>query len=634
MSQPLAEEAIVKPASGPIKWSLVLGSLGVVYGDIGTSPLYAFREALHAAAGGATLSDPTTVLGVLSLMLWALIIIVTVKYVGILLCADNNGEGGTLSLMALAQNAIGKRSRHILIIGAVGASLFLGDALITPAISVLSAVEGINVAAPGMNHGLVEPITVVILTLLFAVQSWGTHKVSRFFGPIMTLWFFTLAIMGIKNIMLYPGIFEAFNPYYGINFIISHASISLAVLGGVFLCVTGAEALYTDLGHFGRTPIRTAWSFFVFPALALNYLGQGAMVITESKVEANPFFHMVPGEFTWPLVILSTVATIIASQAVITGAFSLCRQATLLGLLPRLEVRHTSADHMGQIYLPRINGLLFIGVILLVLLFRNSSSLAAAYGVSVCGDMIIGAILAFFVIWKVWNKKVWLSAAIVAPFLLIEIVFLTANMGKLLDGAWATILIAGGIIWVMLTWLYGTADLARRMRRLDMPLDDLIEMLEKHPPLRVPGTAVFLTENAEKAPDAILHNLKHNKILHEHNILLTIKIAKVPRITEGNRIDVVHISDSFCKATINYGYLEQPSVHRTLVSSKSFPWPIEAAQTSFFLSRRIFLPGKKTGLIHWRQILFVGLSRNAWTATDFFKIPRDRVVEIGTQIQL
>src|SRR6266513_2595373 len=531
---------------GPVQtgfWALTLGSIGVVFGDIGTSPLYAFREAEASAAH----HQPVTreiVLGVLSLILWALFIVVTTKYVLVLLRADNNGEGGTLSLMALGQRVLGRRSWPLLALGVIGASMFIGDSMITPAISVLSAVEGLKLAAPALEHYVV-PLTVFILVVLFSVQRSGTARVASAFGPVMIIWFTTLALMGLVHISDDPSVLVAINPWYGIHFLLSHGTIGLVTLGAVFLAVTGGEALYADLGHFGRKPIQAGWLYFVLPSLLINYFGQGALVLSDPTAIENSFYRMVPDILLLPLVVLATAATVIASQAVITGAYSLTRQAVQLGLLPRLAILHTSAAQAGQIYIPRVTGALLIGVLLLVLLFRTSSALASAYGIAVATTMVVDGLLGFIVIWKFWHWPMWRVGLVIAPLVLVDLVFFSANLLKLFEGAWAPILFGASMVLLILTWRRGTHILARKTRRSEVPLDTLLASLRKHPPHIVPGTAVFLTSQPEFAPTALLHNLKHNKVLHERNVILTIVTTDTPRVTDEERVKITVRSPHF-----------------------------------------------------------------------------------------
>ena len=616
---------------------LTVGSIGVVYGDIGTSPLYAFREALLAAAGahnqpGAHPVIPReTVLGVLSLIVWALLLVVTAKYVLILLRADNNGEGGTLSLMALAQRTLKKGRGYMLALGVVGASMFYGDSVITPAISVLSAVEGMKLITPALEHYVV-PITVCILVLLFAVQSRGTAKVAAAFGPIMIAWFGVLALGCITHISDDPGVVLALNPSHGLVFLAQHKLIGLVTLGAVFLAVTGGEALYADLGHFGRRPIQIAWLGLVLPSLVINYFGQGALVMSHPEALENPLFMLYPDWALIPVVGMATAATIIASQAVITGAFSLTRQAVQLGLLPRIDIRFTSETHSGQIYIPRINTLLLTGVLILVLLFRSSSSLASAYGIAVTTTMVVDATLAFIVIWRMWHWKPWAAALLVAPFLMIDSTFLAANLLKLLDGAWAPLVFASCLILLMATWRKGTRILADKTRRSEVPLEMLVRNLEKKPPHRVQGTAVFLTSDPDYAPTALLHNLKHNKILHDKNVILTVSTADTPRVREEDRITIQPVSDHFSRVKMTFGYMESPNIPRGLAIARKLGWTFDIMSTSFFVSRRSIKPAAQSGMPLWQDKLFIALARNASDATDFFQIPTGRVVEVGPQV--
>jgi len=620
---------------GPVTtgfWALALGSIGVVFGDIGTSPLYAFRE----AAAGASHGQPVTrviVLGVLSLILWALFIVVTAKYVLLLLRADNNGEGGTLSLMALGQRALGRRSWPLLALGVVGASMFIGDSMITPAISVLSAVEGLKLAAPALEHYVV-PLTVFILVLLFLVQSSGTARVASAFGPVMVVWFSAIAVMGLVHIRDDPSVLAAINPWYGITFLLSHGTIGMVTLGAVFLAVTGGEALYADLGHFGRKPIQAGWLYFVLPSLLINYFGQGALVLSDPAAIENSFYRMVPEILLLPLVVLATAATVIASQAVITGAYSLTRQAVQLGLLPRFEVRYTSESHAGQIYLPRVNRLLLIGVLLLVLLFRTSSGLASAYGIAVSTTMVADGIMGFVVIWKLWNWRAATAAALILPFVVVDITFFSANLLKLFEGAWVPLLFGVAMAVTIWTWRRGAAILTAKTRRIEVPLVDLIKSLEKRPPHIVKGTAVFLTSDPSFVPTALLHNLKHNKVLHEHNVILTIETAQTPRVALAERVRMETVSDRFATVRLRFGFMESPNVPKALVIARKLGWQFDIMSTSFFVSRRSLKPSAQSGMPRWQDHLFIGLTQSANDATDYFQIPTGRVVEVGTQVTI
>ncbi len=612
-------------------WMMMLGSMGVVYGDIGTSPLYALKAALdHVKDTGAADAE---VVGVVSLLIWALFFTVTVKYVFFLMRADNKGEGGTLSLMALAQKALGHRSTSIFLLGVAGAALFSGDAIITPAISVLSAVEGLNVASPAFQP-YVLPIAVAILVTLFTVQSGGTAKVATFFGPIMVVFFGLLGVLGLRHIADAPHILTAFNPLAGLSFLFGNGSAGFVTLGLVFLAVTGAEALYADMGHFGRKPIQMAWIGFVLPALVLNYLGQGALILKDPAAIKDPFYLMAPGWALIPFVILSTVATVIASQAVITGAFSLGRQAIQLGLLPRIEIRHTSETTEGQIFVPRINRLLLVGVLVLVFMFRTSDNLANAYGIAVTGTMVVTTALSFFIVWKLWAWPLWAAGLFVAFFLSIDLAFLAANLVKVLEGGWAPLALAGMSMIVMWTWVRGTDLLFKKTHRDSIPTRDLIRMLDKSKPTRVPGTAIFLTSDPEVAPSALMHNLKHNKVVHERVIIMNVVTEPTPRVQQQNRFETETLSSDFMRVTLRYGYMESPRVPAALASMRKSGLKFDIMTTSFFLGKRTLKTSPTSGMPKWQDKLFVGLSHQATNATDFFSIPSDRVVELGAQVTI
>ena len=609
---------------------LTLGAIGVVYGDIGTSPIYAFREAVVAAAGEAVVT-PDTVLGILSLILWSLFLLVTLKYVFVLLRADFNGEGGTFALMALAQS-VAQRSKHvILLLGISGAAFLYGDAAITPALSVISAVEGLKVITPTFERAVV-PLSLAILIGLFAMQRRGTARVASLFGPIILVWFATLATIGVLCILEEPSVLRAFNPGYGVTFLLNNGFVGLTVLGLVFLAVTGAEALYADLGHFGRKPIQAAWFAVALPALTLNYLGQGALVLGRPSTIENPFFLMYPNWALWPLVLLTTAATVIASQAVITGAYSITRQAVQLGLLPRFAIRHTSGEMPGQIYVARVNWLLLIVVLLLVAIFKSSTALAAAYGVAVTATMITTSLMAFFVFWRRWHWPIWQAAALITPLLFIEQVFFAANAIKIFEGAWVPLVIALCLMFVMLTWMRGTAILSAVSRKQDATLDWLVNKLEKKPAPRVSGTAVFLTGNPDVAPSALLHNLKHNHVLHERNIVLTFKTAGTPRVPNSDRVKMEKLSDTFTSVSLAYGFMETPNVEQGLSLCRRRGLNIDPASTSFFLSRRVLRQTSRSQMPLWQEKLFIWLAGAAEDAAAYFRIPSDRVVEIGTQI--
>ncbi len=621
----------VAPSSSSF-WALTIGTIGVVYGDIGTSPLYAFRESILAAVGADNAPGEPAVFGILSLIIWALIVIVTVKYVVILLRADNKGEGGTLALMALAHRTMGG-SGVVILLGIVSGALFYGDAIITPALSVLSAIEGLKVVTPTFDSSIV-PLTAAILVALFAVQSRGTAKVAAFFGPVMVIWFVAIAIAGLWHVAQNPTVLWSVNPLYGARFLLDHGVTGIVTLGAVFLVVTGCEALYADLGHFGRGPIRTAWLSVVLPALTLNYLGQGALVLSNPKAIENPFFLLYPEWALLPMVLLATVATVIASQAVITGAYSLTQQAIQLGLLPRLEIRHTSEEHYGQIYMPRVNMLLLIGVLLLVALFRSSSALASAYGIAVTGTMVVTAMLAVIVIQRAWKWSPVAAVALIAPFLIIDLSFLGANLLKVVDGGWMPLALGVCVMTVMYTWRRGSRLLFDKTRRQETPLEALVAMLEKKPPARVPGTAVFLTSDPASAPTALLHSLKHYKVLHEKNVILTIETAPAPRVDPSERVRIEPIGETFTRIVLRFGFMETPNVPKALAIARKLGFTFDIMSTSFFLSRRSLKPAARSGMPRWQDRLFIALARVANDATDYFQIPTGRVVEVGTQVTI
>jgi KUP system potassium uptake protein len=628
-AHPAETGASVSPIKKESFAALALGSIGVVYGDIGTSPLYALRESLvHSKTIGIT---DHHVIGTVSLLIWALFFTVTAKYVLFLMRADNKGEGGTLSLMALAQNAFGRRAAVIFFLGVAGAALFSGDAIITPAISVLSALEGLDVATPVFDPYIL-PLTVVILVSVFSVQSIGTGHVARLFGPIMAIFFLVIGLLGAIHIPDAPRILLAFNPIEGIHFLFSHGIVGFIVLGSVFLAVTGAEALYADMGHFGRKPIQSAWLYFVLPALGLNYLGQGALVLSNKAAIDNPFFLLAPSWALLPLVVLATVATVIASQAVITGAFSLVRQAIQLGLLPRMEIQHKSATQEGQIFLPHVNRLLLVGVLLLVFMFRSSSALANAYGVAVTGTMVVTTSLAFVVVWKKWKWPLWAALSFIAAFLVIDCAFLAANLIKVVEGGWVPLLLASCSMIIMWTFVRGNRLLSQKMVRDSIPLEELIHMLEKSTPTRVPGTAIFLTNQPDAAPSALLHNLKHNKVLHENVWIMSVRTESTPRVTPAHRYEMQQISKDFTRIILHYGYMEDPRVPAALALLRKCGLKFDIMTTSFFLGRRTIKTSPHSGMPHWQDKLFVSLMKQATNATDFFSIPSDRVVELGAQV--
>ena len=612
--------------------ALVLGALGVVYGDIGTSPLYAMRESFTHT--GLPLDEPT-ILGILSLATWALIIVVTLKYVLLVMRADNRGEGGVLALGTLAHRGLSSTfgNRAIMALAILGMALFYGDSLITPAISVLSAVEGLKVVTPALSPYIV-PITVAVLTLLFLFQRQGTGRVGIFFGPIMGVWFTTLAVLGLMQVMHWPDVLRAFNPLYGVALFFDHGWVAFLTLGAVVLAVTGAEALYADMGHFGRAPIRLAWLYLVLPALLLNYFGQGAMLLHEPATLENPFFHLAPDWAQLPLVILSTAATVIASQAVISGAFSLTRQAVQLGYLPRREIRHTSEHEVGQVYIPRNNWLLLIGVVILVIGFGSSSNLAAAYGVSVTGAMAIDTILAAVVAWRLWRWNPLLVVAAFSILLVIDLALFGATLLKVPDGGWFPLLIAAAVYTLMTTWRRGRRILAERLYADALPMDLFLQRVSPQSPQRVAGTAIFMTGNPDVVPHALLHNIKHNRVLHERVVVMTVIIEEVPRVTPDRAVMVEKLGKGFFRVVLRFGYLEQPHIPRALERCRRFGLHLDMMETSFFLGRETLISSRSTGLPGWREPAFILLSKTALSATEFFCIPPGRVVELGTQVEI
>ena len=611
---------------------LILGCIGVVYGDIGTSPLYAMRESLHAAGHDGLTRDE--VVGVISLLIWTLTLIVTLKYVMLIMRADNNGEGGTLSLVALVQQALKRRPAWLLGLGMVGISLFFGDAIITPAMSVLSAVEGMAIVAPGFTPWVV-PVTIAIILCLFFVQRHGTAAVSILFGPIMVVWFLVMGVMGALHVGDDLSILTALNPWHAVSFLTQNGLGSFFVLGSVFLAVTGGEALYADMGHFGRKPIRIAWGFLVFPALTLSYLGQGALVLAHPETAKDPFFLMAPAWFLLPLVILSMTATVIASQAVISGAFSMMKQAVRMGLLPRLEILHTSESQYGQIYLPKVNMILCVGVVLLVLAFGSSSRLASAYGIAVTGDMVITSCLALMLFYKAWKWPLAGVVAVVGPLLLIELLFLGANAMKIHDGGYIPITIATIMVILMWTWLRGTAHVLAQARRGAVTIEQLAGMLQKSSRLvDVPGTAVFLTSDPDMAPAALTHNLKHNQVLHAQNLIVGVNMSTRPYVADTDRVEITPINDRFTRIDLNFGYMEETNVPKALALAKKQGIKFDIMTTSFFLNRRSFKSASKGGLPRWQESVFRSMSRSAADATNFYRLPINRVIELGQQLAI
>jgi KUP system potassium uptake protein len=614
---------------------LALGALGIVYGDIGTSPLYALRECFFGPH--RVPPSPENVLGVLSLICWSLIIVVSVKYLLFVMRADNRGEGGILALMALAmQRPRGQahKSRPVLIaLGIFGAALLYGDGIITPAITVMSAVEGLSVATP-VFEPYVVPITLIIILVIFLVQRHGTAGIGAVFGPVMCVWFTVLGVLGVKEVLHNPAVLGALSPVHGALFFVHNGGHGFLVLGAVFLAVTGGEALYADMGHFGWKPIKRAWFCLVLPALALNYLGQGALLLRDASAARNPFFLLAPDWALYPLVALSAMAGVIASQALISGAFSITRQAMQLGYSPRMEVVHTSAEEMGQIYLPGLNWALLVGVIALVLGFRSSSGLASAYGVAAVTTMAITTVLAYVVARERWGVSRALALPVAGLFLLVDLSFLGANSVKIVRGGWLPLLLALAIFTLMTTWKRGREILAGKLRASSIPLKDLLDSFGDHPPVRVPGTAIFMTGNAEGTPPALLHNLKHNKVLHEQVVLLTIMSEEVPHVPSEERVEVEPLEQGFVRVVARYGFTENPSIPDVLKRCREKGLQFQLMGTSFFLGRETLIPTKRPGMAVWREALFAWMSRNARSATAYFRIPPNRVVELGSQVEL
>ncbi|MGN7736764.1 potassium transporter Kup [Hyphomicrobiales bacterium] len=612
---------------------LLIGCVGVVYGDIGTSPLYAFREALRPFLNEGVQADK--VIGLISLMVWTLTIIVTFKYVLFLLRADNDGEGGTLSLLALLMKKTGSFMPVLFFAGLIGAALFIGDAMITPALSVMSALEGMKLVTPTFDD-YVLPLAAAVMVALFAVQSKGTQAVAKFFGPITVVWFLAMAWGGLIHIGDDWTILQALNPINAFWFITHAGWAGLIVLGAVFLTVTGAEALYADLGHFGRKPISTAWFVLVFPALAVNYLGQGALVLSHPEAVHNPFYLLYPDWALLPMVILATMATIIASQAVITGAFSLARQAVHLGFLPRLLIKFTSETHTGQIYVPAVNVLLFVGVIVLIFSFGDSESLATAYGISVTGAMVVTTLMAFQFLRSVWGYSTVVAALLLAPLLVIETVFLLANLLKIHDGGWVPVALALSIMIVMWTWTRGSQMLREKTARNDVPLETFIRSIEKstHAPQTVRGTAVFLTSVGDKTPAVLLHNIKHNHVLHEQNVILTVRTSEHPYVAEKERVTLTELSDRFARLELCFGFMDEPNVSKSLSLCKKAGFKFEIMQTSFYLGRRTLISDPNSGLPGWQDKLYIALAGLGIDPSSYFKLPANRVVEIGEQVTI
>ena len=630
----MSSAASVLQGSKKQRAALALAALGVVYGDIGTSPLYTMKEVF---AGNHPIPlTPDNILGILSLILWSLIVVVSIKYVVFIMRADNRGEGGIMALIALAlHGAKGnkKQQRAIMLAGLLGAGMFYGDGMVTPAISVLSALEGLTVATPAFQP-FVIPLTLVVLFVLFFFQRRGTASVGALFGPVMMIWFSTLALMGLYNIAASPEVFRAVNPIYGINFLIQNRSVAIVALGAVVLAVTGAEALYADMGHFGSRPIRQAWFGFVLPALVINYFGQGALLLADPSVVDNPFYHLAPDWLLFPLVGLATMATVIASQAVISGAFSVSRQAMQLGFLPRFEVQYTSEKQQGQVYLPGVNWGLFVAVVILVLGFKSTNNLAGAYGIAVTGDMVITSILATIVAAKSWGWGWPRAMALFAVFLVVELTFLFANILKIPDGGWFP-LAAGALVFLLMsTWKRGGQMLTERTSGDAIELESFIDALLVSMPSRVPGTSVFMTSNNERVPNAMLHNLMHNKVLHERVLVVSVQVFDVPYVPEIDRVEIHKLKGDFYRVNVQYGFKDEPDIPGALALCEAQGMAIDMMETSFFLGRATLVPKHGSEMVFWREKLFVFMFRNASSATSFYKIPTNRVVELGTQVVL
>ncbi|MBK9029127.1 MAG: potassium transporter Kup [Propionivibrio sp.] len=620
--------------SKPQQAALALAALGVVYGDIGTSPLYLMKEVF---AGNHPIPlTPDNILGILSLILWSLIVIVSIKYVVFIMRADNRGEGGIMALIALAlHNARGnpRRMRIIMVVGLLGAGMFYGDGMVTPAISVLSALEGLQVAAPAFSH-FVIPATLLVLFGLFYFQRRGTAAVGVMFGPVMLLWFATLGVLGIYNIAANPGVFRALSPAYGLGFLIENRSLAIVAMGAVVLSVTGAEALYADMGHFGSRPIRQAWFGFVLPSLILNYFGQGALLLAKPAALDNPFYRLAPQWMLYPLVGLATVATVIASQAVISGAFSISRQAMQLGFLPRMEIKFTSEKAQGQVYLPGVNWGLFLAVVILVLGFQSTNNLAAAYGIAVTGDMVITSVLATIIAAKNWGWGWGRAVALFSVFLALELLFLFANILKIPDGGWFPLAAGALVFLVMITWKRGGQLLTERTSGAAIELESFIDALLVSMPARVAGNAVFMTSSNERVPNAMLHNLMHNKVLHERVLIISVKVFDEPYVPEIDRVEICKLKGDFYRVTVQYGFKDEPDIPLALSLCASQGLDIDMMETSFFLGRATLIPRVGSGMALWREKLFIFLFRNAASATGFYKIPSNRVVELGTQVVL
>ena len=630
---PIARQGDFVSASKSSLTALTIGAIGVVYGDIGTSPLYAFKEVF---VSGHVPITPENILGVLSLFFWALTVVVSVKYVVLIMRADNHGEGGLMALLALASLSVKDNEglRKILtVVGVFGVALFFGDGVITPAISVLSAVEGLEILTPAAKPYVV-PLSLVVLVLLFAVQRRGTGDIGRFFGPITIVWFLAISLLGINQIILNPGVLKAISPLYALRFSVDHFGLAFLTLGAVFLCLTGAEALYADMGHFGKRPIQIAWFGLVMPALMLNYFGQGALVLANPKAAENPFFLMMPNWALLPMVVLATVATVIASQALISGAFSATKQTIQLGFLPRLSILHTSIRDTGQIYIPAVNWTLLAGVIVAVTMFGSSSALAAAYGISVSLVMIITTVLTFFVVRYGWGYPLPLCIAATGFFFVVDLIFFASNSVKIAQGGWFPLVLAVALYIVMSTWKQGRQLLAQSMRADAVDLGSFLEAVFVSPPVRVRGTAVFLTAAPGTVPNALLHNLKHNKVLHEHNLFVTVRNHEVPWISLDKRLEIEALGHNCWQVVVNYGFKSDLNLPKALAQIKDRGCEFETMTTSYFLSRDTVIPTIGSGMAQWREKLFAQMHHNASGAADFFKLPNNSVVELGSKIEI
>ena len=612
---------------------MTLGAIGVVYGDIGTSVLYAIKEIFGSGHVPFTIDN---IYGVLSIVFWTLTVIVSLKYVTLVLRADNHGEGGLVAMLALASQSVKDRPklrRWLLIVGVFGTCLFYGDGVITPAISVLSAVEGLEVISPAFKKGVI-PITLVILFCLFAVQKRGTAGIGKFFGPITVVWFIAIAVLGVSHIVHHPAILWAISPHYALMFMWTQPGTTFIILGAVVLCVTGGEALYADMGHFGKKPIRVAWFAIVMPCLTLNYFGQGALLLQTPEAVKNPFFLMAPDWLLVPLVGLATMATVIASQALISGAFSVTKQVVQLGYLPRLQLLHTSVTDTGQIYIPLVNWGLFVTIVLAVVMFKSSSNLAAAYGIAVCTDMLITTVLTFFVIRYGWKYPLWLCLSATGFFFLVDLAFWASNLMKLFDGGWFPLLIGGIVFMLMLTWKEGRKLLSSKLREDALDLPSFLEAIFVSPPARVDGTAVFLTAEMGTVPNALLHNLKHNKVLHAQNLFVSVRHHEVPWIAMDKRLEVEDLGHDCWQVVIHYGFKNDPNVPKALALMKPHGVVLDSMMTSYFLSRDTVIPTLGGGMALWREKIFAQMHRNASGAADFLNIPSNAVVELGSKVEI